>query len=119
MADYEFSVIFVTAPDIEVADKIGKGLVEAKLAACVTRMSGAVSHYFWDGKLETEAEVVMIIKTRTALLSQVALFVKKGHPSKVPEIISLPIIDGEEAYLTWLGANTQFGKPSGKPNIAI
>lgn len=120
MADTEFSVMLVTAPaDGELADTIAKGLVEAKLAACVTRQTGAVSHYFWEGKLETEAETLMIIKTRTSLISQVCQFVRSNHSSKTPEIIALPIIAGEESYLIWLGANTKFGDPLTKPKTPL
>ncbi len=120
MADTEFSVIMVTAPaDGELADTIAKGLIEAKLAACVTRQAGVVSHYFWEGKLETEAETLMFIKTRTTLITQVCQFVHANHSSKTPEIIALPIISGEENYLIWLGSNTKFGDPLTKPKTPL
>ncbi len=120
MAEYEFSLILVTAPaDGELADRIAKGLVEGRLAACVTRQTGVVSHYFWEGKLETEAETLMFIKTRASLVSQVSQFVRTNHSSKTPEIIALPIISGEENYLIWLGSNTKFGDPLTKPKTPL
>src|SRR5262245_46222852 len=102
MADSQFRVVFVTVPDAATAEKIAAGLVDAKLAACVSVVPGLVSHYFWEGKRQRSAEVLLVVKTRSGLFSELTQFVKERHPSKTPEIIGLPITDGESSYMLWL-----------------
>ncbi|MBI5201841.1 MAG: divalent-cation tolerance protein CutA [Elusimicrobia bacterium] len=103
-----YSVVLVTVPDAKTADRISQELVERKLAACVNRVSGLQSRYRWEGKIETAQELLLIAKTRTALIPEFSLAVKSLHPHSVPEIIALPIGDGYAPYLNWIGANTQF-----------
>lgn len=111
----DFGVAFVTVPDdgggAELAGRLAQGLVANKLAACVTRLPGAVSRYFWEGKLEEQGEILLMIKTRLALFPSVSRYVRENHPAKIPEIIALPLAAGDAPYLDWVGANTQFIKP--------
>ena len=104
MAD-DFRVVLVSVPKPELADTLAAGLVENKLAACVTALPGAISHYRWEGKMEKESEVLLVIKTRAAALPSLMSYVKRHHGAKVPEIISLPILEGNQAYLEWIAAN--------------
>ena len=82
-------------------------LVSGKLAACVQLVPGLESHYRWKGKKETAKEVLLIIKTRSALYKKVEAAILKKHSYEVPEIICLPITKGSEAYLSWLTKETR------------
>lgn len=112
-----YSVVLVTVPDEKTADRIAHDLVEKRLAACVSRVPGVLSRYRWEGKIENDSELLLIVKTRTALFGELAQAVKELHPYTVPEIVALPIADGHAPYLAWLGANTLFAAtdpPSGR-----
>lgn len=103
-------VVLVTAPDIGVARKIAKAAVGARLAACANIVPGIESHYWWQGKLDTGAEVLIIFKTTTGALPKLEKIVLENHPYDTPEIISLPIKSGNARYLKWLISST--GHPS-------
>ena len=75
-AQEEFSMAFVTAPDSEKAKEIAGGLVSNKLAACVNIVPGITSVYEWEGKIENDSEVLMMIKTRTSRIAELTEFVK-------------------------------------------
>nr|CAH7728831.1 unnamed protein product [Callosobruchus chinensis] len=98
----EHSVAYVTAPSEEVAKKIAHGLVGKKLAACVNIIPRITSIYEWEDKINEDSEVLMMIKTRTSKMDQLTEFVKANHPYTVCEVISLPIQNGNEAYLKWI-----------------
>jgi periplasmic divalent cation tolerance protein len=118
MAEQQFRVILVTAPDAKTAEGLAEGLVEARLAACVNVVPGAASYYRWEGKLHKEPELLLLIKTRSGLMPDVIGFVKSKHPAKVPEIISLPIMEGEKNYLEFLAANTLF-RPASERTLPL
>ena len=99
-------VIFVTVPNAQVGESIAQALVATRLAACVNRLPGVVSLYHWLGKIENDAEEMLIIKTRVAYVDRVAEKVKFLHPYQVPEVIAIPIIAGEASYLEWLEKET-------------
>ncbi len=94
--------VYITAPNEEEAAKIAHALVEGKLAACVNIVKNIRSIYSWQGKIEDEAEVLMIVKTKKSLFNSLSAKVKELHSYTVPEVIALPIIDGIEDYLKWL-----------------
>ena len=98
----DFYVVYVTAPDEESAAKMARVLVEERLAGCVNIVRGLRSIYSWQGKIEDEAEVLMICKTRKTLFDALSLRVKQLHPYTVPEIIALQITAGSDGYLKWL-----------------
>jgi periplasmic divalent cation tolerance protein len=100
-------VVFITASDEEEASKISKALVETKLAGCVNIIKDIRSIYSWQGKIEDEKEVLMIVKTRKPLFDSLMKKVKELHSYAVPEIIALPIIQGSEDYLKWLKEVTE------------
>jgi periplasmic divalent cation tolerance protein len=102
----EFIVVYVTAPAEEEAERIARALVEKKLAACVNIVRNMRSIYRWLGKIEDEAEVLMIIKTRKEYFAHIRDMVKQLHSYSVPEIIALPVVEGSEDYLAWLGEET-------------
>jgi periplasmic divalent cation tolerance protein len=102
----EYIVVLITAPNEEEAAKIAKELVGGQLAACVNIIRGLRSLYRWQGKMEDENEVLMVAKTRRELFEGLQKKVKELHSYSVPEIIALPIVEGSEEYLKWLGEET-------------
>jgi len=98
----EALVVYITAPNEEEAAKIAKILVEERLAGCVNIIKDIRSIYSWQGKLEDEKEVLMIVKTRLELFSALTSKVKELHSYTVPEIIAMPIADGSKEYIKWL-----------------
>ncbi len=103
-----YTVCFVTAGDEDVAASLARGLVEDKLAACVSVVGNVSSTYRWEDKIETSRECLLIIKTRKTLANDIQQFIKSNHPSKTPEVIFLDVSSGSMSYLNWVGANTLF-----------
>lgn len=98
-----YRVVLVTAPALE-AEALARGLVEAKLAACVNVVPGVVSHYRWKGKLHRDREVLLIAKTSASKLKALTKWVKAHHPYELPEVLALPVAGGSAAYLKWLSS---------------
>ena len=99
-------VVFVTAPGEEEAAKIARALVEAKLAACVNIISNIRSIYTWQGNIEDDSELLLIIKTRKSLFDDLSAKVRDLHSYDLPEVIALPIVAGSKEYLKWIGEST-------------
>ena len=99
----EFSMAFVTAPNSEKAKEIAGGIVSNKLAACVNIIPGVTSVYEWEGKIENDSEVLMMIKTRSSRIEELTEFVKKNHPYDVCEVITTSIEGGNKEYIDWIG----------------
>ena len=97
----------VTAPDRALARRLAKAALEAKLAACANIVPAVESHYWWEGKLESSDEVLLLLKTRQALLPKLERAVQEIHPYDTPEFISLPLTAGSRRYLAWLNDNTK------------
>lgn len=104
--------VYTTYPSLVEAERIGKAVLEKRLAACVNILPGMISHYWWQGAIERGEEVVMIIKTRASLADRVRVVVKEMHPYDTPAILVLPIEGGERGYLKWLMAETETGAAS-------
>jgi periplasmic divalent cation tolerance protein len=97
-------VVLTTCPDQGVAARIARDLVESGLAACVSRVGPVHSTYRWQGAIQDEPEVLLVIKTVGARYSELEMRLKSLHPYEVPEIIGLPVTRGSADYLAWLGA---------------
>ena len=95
----EHCVIFINAGSKEEADKISQGLVESKLAFCVSTVPKIQSTYYWEDKIHVDKEYLLIVKTRQDLYEALETWVKNNHSYEVPEIIALPIEQGLLAYL--------------------
>lgn len=100
-------VILCTAPDTEVGARLARGLVGAKLAACVNLVPGLRSFYRWQGEVHDDPEVQLLIKTRAERFDAVAAWIDEHHPYDVPELIALPITSGSGAYLSWMAEQTE------------
>ncbi len=97
-----YIVVFITTKDAEEAEKISQTLVKRRLAACVNIVPAVSSRFWWQDKLDTAQESLLIVKTRDALLPEIIKSVKKLHSYSVPEIIALPVVGGNADYLDWI-----------------
>jgi periplasmic divalent cation tolerance protein len=92
----------ISVPGAEAAESIARSLVEKRLAACVQIVDPIRSIYRWQGKIEEETEVLLLLKSRRDLLPSIAGLLDELHPYDVPELIATPIVGGSTAYLSWL-----------------
>ncbi len=99
-------VVFVTTSSIHEARKIGRTLVEEGLVACCNISQSIESIFKWQGKINVENEVLMILKTKENLFNAVEKRVKQLHSYEVPEIIALSVIQGSKNYLDWIAKET-------------
>lgn len=95
-------IALCTCPDTDVAGRIARALVGEGLAACVSAVSGVTSVYLWEGAVQTDAEVQLLIKTTAARLPELIDRVRELHPYELPEVIALPVIGGLPDYLQWV-----------------
>lgn len=98
-------VVLCTAPDEASAQDLAAKVLAEKWAACVTLLPGATSLYYWEGKLEQEYEVQMLLKTNRANQQALLDYLKSYHPYQTPELLVLPVLHGDNDYLTWLNAS--------------
>lgn len=99
-------IVLTNLPDRASAVKLAETLVDKRLAACVNVLGEATSVYRWQGRVATEAEVPVLIKTREALYGEVAAAIVAAHPYELPEIVAVPVVRGLPEYLEWVVAET-------------
>jgi len=102
-----FRLIYITAGSIEEARRIGKTLVEERLAACANLVDGMRSFYWWEGKVQEDQEVILIAKTRSDLVPAVVERVKALHSYECPCVLALPIDGGNPGFLDWIDQETR------------
>jgi len=107
MAKPAYLVVFITTSSYDEARKIASALVVQRKAACVNIVPKVNSLFRWKGKIEEAEESLMVVKTRAELFTDVVSTVKSIHSYEVPEIIALPIIEGNADYLAWLKEETE------------
>ena len=101
----QYCVVLVTAPKLNVARKLARNILDNRLAACANLVPGAESHYWWEGKICRDAEILMVMKTSRAKLKALEKFVIAEHPYDTPEFVVLPIDSGNRRYLKWVEKN--------------
>ncbi|HPS57939.1 MAG TPA: divalent-cation tolerance protein CutA [Spirochaetota bacterium] len=101
------SFVYITASSVEEAEIIGRNLVSRKLAACVNIIDSMKSIYHWEGKIETGNEVILIAKTKEALVDELTENVKALHSYKCPCIVSLKVQGGNTEFLKWIVNETK------------
>ncbi|EIJ43424.1 uncharacterized protein involved in tolerance to divalent cations [Beggiatoa alba B18LD] len=106
METREHVILLSTCPTMEVAQSIATTLVEERLVACVNIFPALQSVYLWDGTVQQETEVLLMMKTRRFLYAQVEQVLQALHPYEVPELIMLPIVAGLPSYLQWINEVT-------------
>ena len=100
-------LVLTNCPDEATATRIRRALVDARLAACVNQLGPVQSTYRWDGAVEEATEVPLLIKTTCARYPALEARLRELHPYSVPEIVALPIKQGFEDYLAWVGVETR------------
>ena len=96
------SLVYVTTPTAEVAKKLSHGLISQKLAACVNILPGVTSVYEWEGQVNEDSEVLMVIKTRSSRIHALTQYITENHPYSVCEVIATDITAGNPPYLDWV-----------------
>ena len=99
-------VILVTVVNQEEAVKIGKGMVNAKLAACANIIPGIQSIYRWKGKVVKAQEVLLILKSTKPRYCALEKAIKSMHTYETPEIIALSVKEGLDRYIEWVFSET-------------
>jgi periplasmic divalent cation tolerance protein len=110
----DFVVVFCTAPP-DSSGRLARLIVEERLAACVN-ISQVRSTFLWEGKVDEEAEDLLIIKTEDLLVNDIAARIRDVHPYELPEIVVLPIVGGDEGYLKWISESVRKSPGSKKLN---
>ena len=105
MKSAKFALVLVTAPDLKTARSLAKSALQAKLIACANLIPKIESHYCWQGKIESSAEVLLVLKTQKTRLAALEKFVTANHPYDTPEFLVLPVAGGSKKYLGWLAEN--------------
>jgi len=91
-----------TVPNLETAERIARRLVEDRLAACVQIVQGIRSVYRWQGRVQEEPEVLLLVKTAEPQIPRIEDLLHQIHPYELPELVSVPITGGSAAYLRWV-----------------
>ncbi|MCX8156480.1 MAG: divalent-cation tolerance protein CutA [Verrucomicrobiae bacterium] len=102
-----FVVVLVTAPDTDAARRLAQAVLQGRVAACANLVPGLESHYWWQGKLETSSEVLLILKTTRRQLAALEKTILAHHPYDTPEILALPLAQGTPKYLHWLAGEVR------------
>jgi len=106
MQDADFIQVFMTTDKREDAENISRAVVEKRLAACAQLLGPIRSTYWWEDKVEASDEWLCIMKSRSDLFEKLEKAIRDMHPYDVPEIVALPIVAGNRAYLEWLNKET-------------
>ncbi len=99
-------VVLVTCKDDDQAGRIARKLVEGKMAACVSLVPQIRSLYVWQGKLEEAKETLLVAKTQAHLVKRLEASIREDHTYECPEILSMPVDQGFEPYLSWVREST-------------
>jgi periplasmic divalent cation tolerance protein len=99
-------IVMTHLPDAATAEALAGALVETRLAACASLITGVHSVYRWQGKIERANEVTLTIKTTQRHYSALEAAIRAAHPYELPEIIALPVVAGLPSYLQWVVAET-------------
>jgi len=100
-------LVFTTLPSADKAAEVAKVLVEERLAACANLLPAVRSIYRWQGKVQDENEVLVLLKTRAEHLERLKLRILELHPYEVPEVLAVPVEAGYQPYLDWLAGETK------------
>src|SRR5471032_1406580 len=98
----KFAIVLVTAPDLKTARALAKAALQTRLIACANLIPKIESHYWWQGKIESGTEVLLILKTQKSKLPALKKLILANHPYDTPEFLVLPLNAGGKKYLDWL-----------------
>ena len=94
--------VTTTLPDREAANRLGRRLVEERLAACAQVVGPVSSVYWWQGEVESAGEWYCHLKTIVSKVEELIVRIRELHPYDTPEIVALPVTEADEAYLRWV-----------------
>ena len=100
----KFSIVLVTAPDLKTARMLAKLALSSKLVACVNLIPKIESYYWWQEKMESGTEFLLVLKTTKSKLAPLEKLILAQHPYETPEFLVLPLSGGSQKYLGWLAA---------------
>lgn len=100
---------YCTCPDTNAAALLAETLVGEGLAACVNRLPGVSSTYRWEGRVVTDSEVLLLIKTTQGRFDALRRRLLELHPYSLPELLAVPVTAGHEAYLAWVRDGVEQG----------
>lgn len=109
MSPTDALVVLTTVANAAEAEALVLALLDRRLIACGTINAPSTSFYRWDGKLATETETVVMLKTRSACLAALEVAFEELHPYRLPELLALPVASGNAKYLAWLNGETSLG----------
>jgi periplasmic divalent cation tolerance protein len=98
----KFAVVLVTAPDLKIARVLAKAALQARLIACANLVPKIESHYWWQRKIESCAEILLVLKTQKSKLAALEKLILAKHPYDTPEFLVLALSAGNKKYLDWL-----------------
>jgi len=101
----QFVAVLVTAPDAKTGRRLARAALQARLVACANLIPQIESHYWWQGKVESSAEVLLVLKTAKTKLKRLEKLILQLHPYDTPEFLALPLTVGNEAYLAWISSS--------------
>ena len=101
-------VVYCTVPKMEDARRIAQTIVNEKVAACCNIIPGVESYYIWKDEVQQDKELLLMIKTTENAFRELQNRIIELHPYDVPEIIALPVIKGNNDYLTWVEKNVHY-----------
>lgn len=106
-ATTDLVAVYVTVPSKDLGRTIAMALVREKLAACTNIIPGLESIYFWEGKVNIDEELMLLIKTRASLVPQVTARVKELHTYTECEVLAVPVVGGSDTYMQWVKDSTR------------
>jgi len=106
IAECQFVILYTTYPSLAEAERIGKAVLERRLAACVNILAPCRSVYRWRGAVQHDEEYPVLIKTTRESYAALEAAIREAHPYELPEIVAVPIERGLPAYLDWVATET-------------
>ena len=100
-------VCFCACPDLPSAQRIADALVDERLAACVNLLPGMRSVYRWQGVIQHDDEILLLIKTTRQRVDALGARIASLHPYELPELIAVEVVGGLPAYLSWVTDQTR------------
>jgi periplasmic divalent cation tolerance protein len=101
------TLLYVTAPSHSEAVRIGRTLVEERLAACANAFAGSTSIYRWEGAMQEETEAILVAKTRSELVGAASDRIKALHPYECPCVLAFAVVGGYQGFLDWIAEETK------------
>jgi periplasmic divalent cation tolerance protein len=100
-------VVLSTVPNAQVGERIARALLEENLVACVNMVPGVRSLYRWQGSIQDEQELMLVIKTRTDRYEKLEQRLRELHPYEICEVMAFDVVAGSKTYLDWILAETR------------